>query len=48
MSDCKYAIQLVDNKNLYHGEQVKNPFTEPLTLQEIVERVHDGDIPAST
>lgn len=46
MSDCKYAIQLVDNKNLYHGEQVKNPFTEPLTLQEIVERVHDGDIPA--
>jgi hypothetical protein len=46
MSDCKYAIQLVDNKNQYHGEQVTNLFTEPLTLQEIIERVHDGELPA--
>ena len=45
MSDRKYVIQLVENTNRYQGEQVTNLFTEPLTLQEIVERVHDGDFP---
>ena len=45
MSDRKYAIQLVENTNRYQGEQVTSPFTEPLTLQGIVERVHDGDFP---
>ena len=45
MSDRKYAIQLVENTNRYQGEQVTSPFTEPLTLQEIAERVHDGDFP---
>lgn len=46
MNNHKYIVQLVDNKNQYQGQRTVEPFAEPFTLQEIVERVHDGDIPA--
>lgn len=40
MNNRKYVIQLVDK-----GQQVAELFMEPLTLQEIVECVYDGDFP---
>ena len=44
MDDCKYIVQLVENRNQY-DEHVLEPFSEPLTLQEIVNLVHDDDFP---
>ena len=46
MDNNKYVVQLVENKNQYQDRRTVEPFTEPLTLQEIVERVHDGELPA--
>ena len=40
MNNRKYVVQLVDK-----GQQVAELFMEPLTLQEIIECVHDGDFP---
>jgi hypothetical protein len=40
MNNRKYIVQLVDK-----GQQVAELFMEPLTLQEIIECVHDGDFP---
>lgn len=44
MGDCTYIVQLVETQNQY-DEHVLEPFSEPLTLQEIVNLVLDDDFP---
>ena len=44
MGDCTYIVQLVETQNQY-DEYVLEPFSEPLTLQEIVNLVLDDDFP---
>lgn len=44
MDDCTYIVHLVETHNQY-DEHVLEPLSEPLTLREIVNLVHDDDFP---
>lgn len=45
MGDCTYIVQLVEEQTYRYDEHVLEPFSEPLTLQEIVNLVLDDDFP---